>query len=94
MSGDEDEDDVDDIEQEFKMEEEKYKLKQEEMLQGKMKHGDDDENAKPLLVGSAKANLCLIEGNKILQAFNYAVNLIHSFNPFYNIIYYLYVTCR
>ncbi|KAK7304837.1 hypothetical protein VNO77_42728 [Canavalia gladiata] len=46
VEGDEDEDDVDDIEHEFKMEEEKYKLKHEEMLQGKMSHGDDDGNTK------------------------------------------------
>ncbi|XP_058752868.1 cellulose synthase A catalytic subunit 9 [UDP-forming]-like [Vicia villosa] len=40
--GDEDEEDVDDIEQEFKMEEEKYKLMHEEDMDSR----DDDENTK------------------------------------------------
>ncbi|XP_061365117.1 cellulose synthase A catalytic subunit 7 [UDP-forming]-like isoform X2 [Gastrolobium bilobum] len=54
VEGDEDEDDVDDIEHEFKMEEEKYKLQYEEKLQGKMNHGDDNENSKsiPLPISS------------------------------------------
>lgn len=69
MEGDEDEDDVDDIEHEFKMEEERYKLKHEEMLQGKMNHGDDDDdddvNARSIQVGLAKgSSLCLIEAKK------------------------------
>lgn len=42
VEGDEDEDDVDDIEHEFKMEE----LKHEE----KFNHGDDDENDKSIAV--------------------------------------------
>lgn len=41
--GDEDEEDVDDIEQEFKMEEEKYKLMHEEDMDSR---DDDDENTK------------------------------------------------
>ncbi|CAL0304941.1 unnamed protein product [Lupinus luteus] len=50
VDGDEDEDDVDDIEQEFKMVEEKYKLMHGEILPGKKSTGDDDENAKLALV--------------------------------------------
>ncbi|XP_019415365.1 PREDICTED: cellulose synthase A catalytic subunit 7 [UDP-forming]-like isoform X1 [Lupinus angustifolius] len=50
VDGDEDEDDVDDIEQEFKMVEEKYKLKHGEILPGKKSSGDDYENAKSTLV--------------------------------------------
>lgn len=46
--GDEDEDDVDDIEHEFK---------HEEMLQGNMTHGDSEGNSKSKPVGLAKVSL-------------------------------------
>lgn len=59
VEGDEDEDDVDDIEHEFKMEEENYKLKHEEMLQGKMSHGDD-ENAKSTQVATVSLYVRLL----------------------------------
>lgn len=55
VEGDEDEDDVDDIEHEFKMLDEKDKLKNEETRQRKKSSGDDDENAK-----SAEVSLFLI----------------------------------
>lgn len=52
MEGDEDEDDVDDIEHEFKMEEEKDNLK--------ISYGEDDENTKSIPVVLAKVRLSSI----------------------------------
>lgn len=66
MEGDEDEEDVDDIEHEFKMEDERKKSEYvvDALLHGKMSYGrgpEDDENAHfpPVIAGGRSRPVCI-----------------------------------